>query len=430
MRRPAPSGHPARPQFGVYGVLGSGNWGNDASADVLVRFILDKFPTWRPTFMAMGHETMIARYGGSGVALQWDEGAGLRRRLPRRLRQVLGRMLDPVCMWSWVGTAGVVFVPGSGMWETTTPLRPWGPHYGMLCLGAAARLRGVPLVYVSGGADTGAQRVLGGMVRWSARLSTYRSYRDELSKAAMRRIGVDVAHDEVYADMVFAMEPPVRRPHAGRVMGLGLMNFRGNSDQWAESSRLHEQYVAGLTTFLRLMVDLGWEVHLLTGDVEDVPIVRAVRAGLRSEADRARVVEQPVSSLTELMDVIAGVDIMVGSRYHNVVCGVLVGVPTVSVSYAPKNDALLTRMGLEAYCHPADDVRPLVLADQVAALMGEADERTEAMAGGIAAARADAARQLDDLADWLSTAANVAGASTSPGRLSSRRRRQAVGSRR
>ena len=297
--------------------------------------------------MAMGHEQMTTLYGGTGIAMQWDEDAGLTCRLPRRLRQLLGRLIDPVRTWSWVGTADVVLVPGMGVWEATVPLRPWGPHYGLLCLGIAARFRGAPLAYVSVGADTGNQRVIGSMVRWSARMSHYRSYRDELSRSAMRRLGVSADDDQVYADLAFAMEPPAKCPHAGRALGLGLMNFHGNSDQRAESARLHDQYVAGMRTFLRLMVDDGWEVRLMTGDVEDAAIVRDVRAALLTDAERARVVEQPVSSLSELMDVIAGVDIMVGSRFHNVLCGVLVGVPTLSVSYAPKNDALLASVGLD-----------------------------------------------------------------------------------
>ena len=403
MRRRSPRAHRSLRQFGVYGVLGSGNWGNDGSADVLLRFLLDTYPSSRPTFMAMGHEKMSAAYGGSGVALQWDEAAGLSRRLPRRLVQLMGRLVDPVRAWSWVGTADVVLVPGMGVWEATTPVRPWGPHYGLLCLGIAARLRGVPLAYVSVGADTGNQRVIGSMVRWSARLSHYRSYRDELSRSAMRRLGVDVDDDQVYADLAFAIEPPARRPHPGRVLGLGLMNFQGNSDQRAESARLHDQYVAGMRTFLRLMVDDGWEVRLLTGDVEDAAIVREVRAELRTDAERERVVEHPVASLSELMDVIAGVDIMVASRFHNVLCGLLVGVPTLSVSYAPKNDALLARVGLADFRHLADDLRPELLAEQVRVLMAEAGDRTEAMATGVAAARAATARQLHDMTDWLAT---------------------------
>ena len=139
------------------------------------------------------------------------------------------------------------------------------------------------------------------------------------------------------------------------MLGLGLMNFHGKQHQRAESARLHDQYVAGMRTFLRLMVDDGWEVRLVTGDVEDAAIVREVRAALLTDAERARVAERPVSSLSELMDVIAGVDIMVGSRFHNVLCGVLVGVPTLSVSYAPKNDALLASVGLGDFRHQADD---------------------------------------------------------------------------
>lgn len=47
---------------------------------------------------------------------------------------------------------------------------------------------------------------------------------------------------------------------------------------------------------------------------------------------------------------IADTDLVVATRYHNVVCALRVGKPTISIGYAKKNDVLLAEMGLADYC--------------------------------------------------------------------------------
>ncbi len=52
----------------------------------------------------------------------------------------------------------------------------------------------------------------------------------------------------------------------------------------------------------------------------------------------------------------AAADTVVATRYHNLVCALKTGTPTLALSYAAKSDALMDRMGLAAFCHPARDV--------------------------------------------------------------------------
>ena len=47
---------------------------------------------------------------------------------------------------------------------------------------------------------------------------------------------------------------------------------------------------------------------------------------------------------------IAATDVVVATRYHNVVCALKLGKPTVSVGYAEKNDVLMAEMGLGGFC--------------------------------------------------------------------------------
>ena len=71
---------------------------------------------------------------------------------------------------------------------------------------------------------------------------------------------------------------------------------------------------------------------------------------------------------------VAGVDLVVASRFHNLLCALKVGVPTLSISYARKNDVLQASMGLGDFCHPAAEID----FDRLVAQFRELDRRTRA----------------------------------------------------
>ena len=46
----------------------------------------------------------------------------------------------------------------------------------------------------------------------------------------------------------------------------------------------------------------------------------------------------------------APVGTVVATRYHNVMCALKLGKPTISISYSPKHDVLMAEMGLSEFC--------------------------------------------------------------------------------
>ena len=72
-------------------------------------------------------------------------------------------------------------------------------------------------------------------------------------------------------------------------------------------------------------------------------------------------VAEPVHSVEELLCQLAQTDVVVATRFHNVLLSLLVDKPVISVSYNQKNDDLMAGMGLGAYCQPIRelDVRRL-----------------------------------------------------------------------
>jgi polysaccharide pyruvyl transferase WcaK-like protein len=85
-----------------------------------------------------------------------------------------------------------------------------------------------------------------------------------------------------------------------------------------------------------------------------------------------RLVAEPILSLHDVMRQIALTDIVVATRFHNVVCALKLGRPTISIGYADKNDALLADMGLGDFCQHIESLDVDLLIKQFITL---ADKR-------------------------------------------------------
>ncbi|MER5766237.1 polysaccharide pyruvyl transferase family protein [Streptomyces sp. NPDC001985] len=346
-------GTPVR--VGVFGLLGSGNLGNDGSLEAVLGYLRAEHPEAVVDALCGGPEAVTARYRIPATRLHWYRGE---YRTASRAGAVaakgLGKLVDAFRTAAWVRRHDVVIVPGMGVLEATLPLRPWGFPYALFLLSASGRLFGTRVALVGVGAAAIRSRPTRALVRWSARLAAYRSYRDTLSRDAMRAMGVDTAHDEVHPDLAFALPaPPAVAPQGppGPVC-VGVMAFHGGNDDRARAEEIHRRYLDGTTRFVRALAREGRPVRLLTGDRVDAPVAGAILAAV----DSPLVTAAETASLADLMREMAAADTVVATRYHNLVCALRVGTPTLALSYAAKSDALMARMGLGAYCHPAREV--------------------------------------------------------------------------
>jgi polysaccharide pyruvyl transferase WcaK-like protein len=344
-------------RVGLFGILGSGNLGNDGSLEAVVSFLRRLDTDIQLSFFCMGPDEVAARYGAPAESLQWYEPhAGNATGVHAAALKVIGKLLDPFRTLAWVRHNDVVIVPGMGVLEATLPLRPWAFPYSLFWLGITARLTGTRVALVSVGSNVVQARATRWFITNAARLAHYRSFRDDLSRNSMREMGVDVAADRIYPDLAFSLpNPPVAGPTG--TVGVGVMAYRGSNDDRAEADQLHRHYMDTMTRFIHWLLDGGRKVRLYTTDQEDVPILRVLLANVRAKRDVDPDIEaEPVSTLPELMRRLATVDTVVGSRYHNVLCALKLSKPTLSIGYAAKHDVLMQDMGLGEFCEPARSV--------------------------------------------------------------------------
>jgi hypothetical protein len=165
---------PERPvRVGVFGLLGSGNLGNDGSLEAVLGL-----PPRRPPGRGRGRPVRRTRgreRPGSGSPPPGCTGTapstGPRHARARSRRKGLGKFVDIFRTAAWVRKHDVVIVPGMGVLEATLPLRPWGFPYSLFLLCASGRLTRTRVALVSVGAAEIRNRPTRALVRWSGRLA-------------------------------------------------------------------------------------------------------------------------------------------------------------------------------------------------------------------------------------------------------------------
>ncbi|WP_407562354.1 polysaccharide pyruvyl transferase family protein [Streptomyces sp. 184] len=385
------SAHQTPVRVGVFGLLGSGNLGNDGSLEAVLGYLRATHPEAAVDALCGGPEAVTARYGIPATRLHWYRGEyRTASRAGAVAGKALGKLVDAVRTTAWVRRHDVVIVPGMGVLEATLPLRPWGFPYSLFLLCAAGRLCGTRVALAGVGAAPIADRPTRALVRWSARLAAYRSYRDTRSRDAIREMGVDTARDEVYPDLAFALPAPPAGAPAGPPgpVCVGVMAFHGGNDDRARAAEIHRRYLDGTTRFVRALVADGRPVRLLTGDDVDAPVVAAILDAV----DSPLVTAARAASLADLMKETAAADTVVATRYHNLICALKTGTPTLALCYAAKSEALMDRMGLGAFCHPAREVD----ADRLLGQFRELERRSAELRRTLAERNAVAARHLED----------------------------------
>ena len=358
-RRPATG-----PQVGLFGNLGSGNIGNDASMEAVLGYLRVRYPDASVDAMSAGWQSVTKRYGLPAIPLFWYQNYQHRiSGVPAIPLKLLGKGVDIFRTAAWVRRHNAVIVPGMGVLEASLPLRAWGFPYAMLLLSASGRLLGTKVALVSVGAGTINQPLTRWLFDTAARLASYRSYRNQGSREAMRRRGVDVTDDHVYPDLAFAHPAPPHDPGDPRIVCVGVMEYHGSNDDRERADEIRASYVDGMKRFVEWLVDNDREVRLLIGDTNgsDEIVVQEILAHLREsrpELESSRATAEPVTSFADILRAIQPAGTVVAIRFHNVLGSLKLGKPTIAISYSPKHDALMADMGVPEFSQP---VHPLDL---------------------------------------------------------------------
>lgn len=360
---------------GIFGGIGSGNIGNDASMEAVLSYIRSNEPDAILDVMCSGPEIASDRYGVAAVPMGWyrEQASGV----AAIAMKALGRGIDSLRIASWVRRHDVVIVPGAGILETTLPMRPWGFPYTIWVLCLSGKIFRTKIALVSVGANVIRQPLTRWLFVSAARLAFYRSYRDTLSHDAMRRQGIDSRSDHVYTDLVFGTPVPHHDSGDARTVGIGVMDFYGTNDDRGQGDAIHNSYLENMKAFARWLIDRDYKIRLFVGDTNgsDDTVVQEILADLRAyrpDLDRTRAVAESVSTFADLMRAMSRTATVVATRYHNLICALMLAKPTLSVGYSEKNEALMADIGLAEYCQTVNSLDVDLLIRQFTDLEGRA----------------------------------------------------------
>jgi polysaccharide pyruvyl transferase WcaK-like protein len=398
----------ARPRrIGFWGNFGAGNWGNECTLQAIVHNVRKRLPAAELVCICSDPSKAIGRHGLEALAIsdrrrKANPGRSLSQGFVRRSG---GELREWSTIMGNARTVDTLVMTGTGM-LTDTGEGPFGLPYDMFIWSVAAKARGGRLLVTNVGVEPIAHPLTKFFIGAALRLADYRSYRDAQSRELLRRAGFYDQGDFVYPDLAFSLPESMARralaaPHPRPTVAVGVYDYRGRGQGGAEDKQAYGEYIAKLGRFVFWLLEQGFAVRILIGDLTyDEPVLEDLRAHLEANGIakyRDRVEDEPARSVEDVMDQIAGVDIVVASRFHNVLLGLFLGKPVVSISYNEKNDALMTSMGLGAYCQTIDDFSVDRLIGQFNAVKANADELRKAIAANSMAYRASLEHQYDAL---------------------------------
>jgi polysaccharide pyruvyl transferase WcaK-like protein len=305
--------------------------------------------------------------------------------LIRLLRRVLIRL--PMELVQWVKTfktlkgTNMLVMTGTGMLGDFY-ISPFSLHYEILKWSIIAKMCRCNLFFVSVGASPLGSLLSRCFVKLALSLADYRSYRDSFSKQSLESIGFGTNNDPVYPDLAFSLPRtilPTCRNHEGQrpIVGIGLMSYAGQRRMTHRSDAIYLDYINKLSRFVTWLLENKYIVRLIIGDVlYDKRVRQDLKDSIEklgSEYKDSQIIDEPVSSVEDLLLQLTTADIIVATRFHNLLLALMLNKPVVSVSYDEKIDSLVAEFGLREYCQPIDHLDVGTLIEQFTELKKNAE---------------------------------------------------------
>jgi polysaccharide pyruvyl transferase WcaK-like protein len=367
-----------RNKISLFGHFGQINFGNESTLQAILYHLHRHIPDAETTCICTYPDVTTRSYNIDAVPMTgvfvkplWLRG----NPAARFLRKIIIGI--PSELYRWLAAIrilkgmGMLIVPGTGLLTDVCGLSGWGP-YTMFKWSLVAKLCRCKLLFVSVGAGPVYSALGKYFVKSALSLADFRSYRDNASLEYLKGIGFPTNSDRVYPDLVFSLPEAVipsdnSEKKRRSVVGLGLMEYYGKPSVDSPGNAIYLAYLENLVVFLRWLLAHEYDARLLIGDVGDRRVTEEFKSLLKERSliyDEARIIDEPVSSVEHLLSQLAATDIVVATRFHNVLLALLLNKPVISISFHHKCASLMSEMGLGEYCHDINHMNAGRLIEQ------------------------------------------------------------------
>jgi len=369
-----------------FGHFGSPNFGNEITLQTILYHLRRRLGEAKVTCVCTGPEALRATQNIETVPIspnfvkRWR----LRTRLARLLRRVFIEV--PSEPWRWLDAfkklkgKDMLIVPGTGLLNDAYGLSGPGP-YNLFKWSLIAKLRGCEVLFVSVGAGPIYSALGRYCVKSALSVAKFRSYRDDASMAYLRGIGFRTNGDRLYPDLVFSLpETAVSQDggkRAGRpVVGLGVMTYAWKYSVEKPSNGIYVKYLDNLVAFAGWLLAHDYNIRLLIGEDDDRNVVEQFKSRLKATFGvyEERILDQLAFSVEQLLPHIAETDIVVATRFHNVLLALVFNKPVIAISFHHKCACLMRDMGLAEYCHDINNTNAGRLIEQFQGLEKNAEK--------------------------------------------------------
>lgn len=371
---------PAPATIAFLGLFGSPNLGNEATLTAFLRNVAVRRPGTGFVCIAPRQSRIEQVYGIPLIDIDpWPVARWAWRIRPLALRTFVVDLIERLTERRRRSAArarlhGVdcLVIPGTGLiddfgqrpHDMPTHLNRWT---------RAAKACGVRILFLSVGVSTVQHPLSRALFASSLQRAAYCSFRDPESLANARALGFDGAA-VVCPDLAFSLPTAdlheAQTPSAVNAVGVGVMGYFGWNAGRDDGQRIYDDYLDRLCDIVRALLARGLDVHLLTGDTraDDATVQIVARRCTPDRPGMGRLKSPPITDFRDAVKAIAEVDLVVASRFHNLVFGLMLRRTAISIGYSDKNDALMRAFGLSHYCHDIEAFEPDLVLQQIDAI--------------------------------------------------------------
>lgn len=374
----------SRTKLSLFGNFGTVNIGNECTLQAALHNIYKFLPGAEVNCICSNPQDVVVRHKIEAIqmtrrfsgVLEYSGEAKNRRFFTRVLGILLvrfpGELLEWIRALRVLKGRSILLVAGTGV-LTDRAEGPLGLPYQIFKWVMIARFLNLGVLFVSVGVEPISHRLTKWFIASSLAMADHISYRDNHSKLYMAKLGMKQI-SSVYPDLAFSLPEsalPAKRKStsAELVIGVGLFDYcRADADRRSTGEARYRDYLKKLSAFIAWLLDNKYQVRILIGDVTYDNAVREdmqeVLAGMGIRYGDCKILDEPIWSVSDLLQQIATTDMVVATRFHNVLLSLMLNKPVISISYDSKNDSLMDSVGLSDYCQRIEELDVSCLTKQ------------------------------------------------------------------
>ena len=375
-------------KIALFGFFGWGNLGNTGTLQAFLHHLRRRLPDAEVWCICANPEEVAKQFQIPVFPIDLPPRALWYRPNNRLLRLIhLGLLRIPLEAWLWLKAYlflqgfDLLLIPGTGVLDDYG-VGPFQTPYDLFKWCLVARMSGTELFFVSVGAGPIYHQISRWLMKSAFALADYRSYRDRVSQEYMASIGFQHGDNGVYPDLMFSLplaaelQTKISRKQP-QVVGLGVMAYYGWNQPAAEGAAIYQAYLSKLGQFAIWLVEHHYVIRLLIGQSHDQQAIDDIKAYIEEHHGvpaPGQLISEPMRTIEELFQQLDATDLVVATRFHNVLCALMRNKPVVSLGYAQKNDALMAEMGLGHYCQQIETFTVEQLIQQFTAVAANAGQ--------------------------------------------------------